>query len=111
MDFKTPYDSNVNVSHSTRKTSENCRNILVSLMKEININSKLQNEILYFVDNSKTLPYIPKEQIKSEQENQEPLPNKTHLTLPSRPIQRLRSQIIESGLYERERYRPNPSKV
>ncbi|GFT12784.1 hypothetical protein TNCV_5095241 [Trichonephila clavipes] len=111
MDFKTPYDSNVNASQSNRRTSENCRNILVSLMKEINVNSKLQNEILYFVDNSKTLPYIPKEQVKSEQENQEPLPNKTHLTLPSRPIQRLRSQIIESGLYERERYRPNPSKT
>ncbi|GFS65819.1 hypothetical protein NPIL_617431 [Nephila pilipes] len=112
MDFKTNYDSNQNVSGSSRKTSENCRNVLVSLMTELKVNCKLQNEILHFADSKKALPYIPKEKIKSQlEENQELITVKTHPTLPPRPIQRMKSKIVESGLYERELYRPNPAKT
>ncbi|GIY49924.1 uncharacterized protein CEXT_283651 [Caerostris extrusa] len=92
-----------------RKTSDNCRNILISLMAEMNVNSKFQNEILYFADNKKTLPYIPKTAIKSKKET--PALVKSLPKLPTKPLQRMKSKIVESGSYEVEAYRPNPSKT
>ncbi|KAF8786727.1 UPF0193 protein EVG1-like [Argiope bruennichi] len=109
MDFKTARSSSQNGSESSRKASVGCKNILLSLMTEVNMNSKLQNEILHFADNKKPFPYIPKEAIKSKSEEQ--IPPKNLPKLPSRPLQRMKWKIIESGLYEREQYRPNPSKT
>ncbi|GBM11836.1 hypothetical protein AVEN_26765-1 [Araneus ventricosus] len=109
MDFKTARSSSQNASESSRKASVSCKNILLSLMTEMSVNSKLQNEILHFADNRKSLPYIPKEVIKSEDEEQ--IIPKSLPKLPPRPLQRMKWKIIDSGLYEREPYRPNPSKT
>ncbi|CAL1294295.1 unnamed protein product [Larinioides sclopetarius] len=111
MDFKTAHSSSQNASESSRKASVNCKNILLSLMTEVNMNSKLQNEILHFADHRKSLPYIPKEAIKSDDEEQIKPTSLPKLKLPPRPLQRMKWKIIDSGLYEREPYRPNPSKT
>ncbi|KAG8197992.1 hypothetical protein JTE90_029386 [Oedothorax gibbosus] len=93
----------------SKKPPKNNINVLQSLMKEVNLNCKLQDEILNFAESGQSLPYIPKNLIKTE--NVEKAHLKKVLKLPPRPMQRMKSKIESTGSYEREPYRPDYSKT
>lgn len=93
----------------TKKSpSVNNINMIQSLMKEMNLNSKLQDEILHIAKSGQSLPYVPKELIATPKPEEIPL--KKNLMLPRRPLQRMKAEIESTGSYEREPYRPDPSK-
>lgn len=91
-----------------KSPSINNINMIQSLMKEMNLNSKLQGEILHFAKNGQSLPYVPNELVTTP--NSEETPLKKALKLPPRPLQRMKAEIVSTGSYEREPYRPDPSK-
>lgn len=87
----------------------NIKDSLRSLMHEASLNPKIQNELLLCVETGKPFPYIPKTLIKPKKESFES-PATPNLKLPGRPIQRPKSTIERLGDYERDQFRPNPSK-
>ncbi|XP_042895844.1 UPF0193 protein EVG1 isoform X2 [Parasteatoda tepidariorum] len=95
---------------TSKKVGSNTSNILISLMKEVNLNQRLQNEVLSCVNASKPIPFVPKDLIKSKNIVKTEVKS-SPLKLPPKPIQRCRKQIVESGSYNVEKYRPNPSKT
>lgn len=87
----------------------NFKDSLRSMMKEVNLNSRIQDELLVYASCGKSFPYVPRTLIKSSSEIEE-----THTPLiprlPPRPIQRPKKTIEALGDYERDQFRPTPSK-
>ncbi|XP_035214467.1 uncharacterized protein LOC118188198 isoform X2 [Stegodyphus dumicola] len=101
------YSKQSNISPSR----SNVRDAIISLMKELNLNGKLQQELLYYADTGKSFPFLPKKIINfKERKIEKPLSAKL-LKLPDKPMQRTKSTIEQIGAYEREQFRPNPSKT
>lgn len=87
----------------------NSKDSLRSMMKEVNLNPRIQDELLVYASSGKSFPYVPRTLIKASSETEE---TQTPLIprLPSRPIQRPKKTIEALGDYERDQFRPTPSK-
>lgn len=87
------------------------KDVLKSIMEEVNLNPRIQNQLLSCADSGKSFPFVP----KSLTENRSVSPKYTevpsNLKLPSRPIQRPKSTIEKLGTYERDQFRPDNSKT
>ena len=78
-------------------------------MKEVNLDLRVQEELLNCASLGKSFPYIPKTVIKTTNETDETAASLIS-RLPSRPIQRPKKTIEALGNYERDQFRPTPAK-
>lgn len=88
---------------------DSVKDVLKSMMGEVNLHPNVQNELLRCAELGKSFPYIPKSMTISKTDLSE-IPVSPIVKLPSRPMQRPKSTIDKLGIYERDQFRPTPSK-